>query len=79
MDNPGEIFSEIEAELRQTIIDNGGSISHHHGVGKLRAEFMDQVYSDGTIELLKDLKSSIDPDNVFGIANNVMVSDETKN
>lgn len=79
MDNPGEIFSEIEAELRQTIIDNGGSISHHHGVGKLRAEFMDQVYSDGTIELLKDLKRSIDPDNVFGIANNVMVSEETKN
>ena len=57
-------------------MDNGGSLSHHHGIGKLRADFMDQVYSDGTIDLLKEIKRSVDPDNVFGIGNNVMASDD---
>mgnify|MGYP000326035516 FL=1 len=69
--NAEKVFGEIEHELRKTIIQNGGSVSHHHGVGKLRKDFMSNTVSEGSISLIKDIKSSQDPTNIFGIANNV--------
>lgn len=71
VENPDAIFSAIEHELRQAIIDNGGSLSHHHGIGKLRADFMPQMISPAGIALLKQIKQANDPQNVFGIRNNV--------
>ena len=71
IEKPEEIFGEIEHELRKTIIDNGGSISHHHGVGKLRKDFIPDTISKGSIDLIKDMKSSRDPKNIFGVRNNI--------
>ena len=71
VEKPEEIFGEIEHALRKTIIENGGSISHHHGVGKLRKDFIPDMVSDGSVQLIKDIKKSQDPTNVFGVANNV--------
>lgn len=34
--DPLKSYEEIEAAARDEIIKSGGSISHHHGVGKLR-------------------------------------------
>ncbi|MCH7574942.1 MAG: FAD-binding oxidoreductase [Candidatus Marinimicrobia bacterium] len=68
---PEEIFAKIEHELRRTIIEHGGSISHHHGVGKLRKDFMDGIMSATSIKLLKDLKAASDPQNIFGLRNNI--------
>ncbi|CAD8177522.1 unnamed protein product [Paramecium pentaurelia] len=34
--DPVKCYSEIEDAAREKIMKNGGSISHHHGVGKLR-------------------------------------------
>jgi len=31
-----KVYSDIEDGAREEIMKNGGSISHHHGVGKLR-------------------------------------------
>jgi alkyldihydroxyacetonephosphate synthase len=72
VDNPEVIVSEIDHSLRQTIMDNGGSISHHHGVGKLRSGFIQDAISPSSIELVKNLKQSLDPDNIFGVRNNVL-------
>jgi len=71
VEQPDEVFSAIERSLRQAILDAGGSISHHHGVGKLRRDFMPQTLSPAAIEMLKELKQAADPQNVFGIGNNV--------
>ncbi len=65
-----EVFSDVERHLRQVILDNGGSLSHHHGVGKLRASFIDQVHSEPSIEMLRNAKKTIDPKNIFGVKNN---------
>ena len=72
LDDPAATYHEIESHLRQAILDNGGSLSHHHGIGKLRARFMDQVQSDTSTRILQDTKGSIDPDNVFGARNGVL-------
>ena len=47
----------------------GGSISHHHGVGKLRKKFMNRSVGETGINILKGLKSTIDPDNIFATGN----------
>ena len=35
-------FEHIENKLRDAIIKEGGSISHHHGIGKHRSSFIKQ-------------------------------------
>jgi alkyldihydroxyacetonephosphate synthase len=72
VDDPETVFSQIEHSLRQAIIDAGGSISHHHGVGKLRKDFMKHTLSSPGIRLLKQVKQATDPHNIFGIGNNVL-------
>ena len=52
-------------------MDHGGSISHHHGVGKIRKDFLKDTLSDSSVELIKDLKKAHDPSNIFGIRNGV--------
>lgn len=69
--NPDEVFAEMERELRRVIIESGGSASHHHGIGKIRHEFMQDMVSSTTVEVLKEVKKAHDPDNIFGVANNV--------
>jgi alkyldihydroxyacetonephosphate synthase len=71
VESPDRVFGEIEHSLREAILENGGSISHHHGVGKLRKDFMRDVLSPAGIELLKNVKKASDPQNIFGVRNNV--------
>jgi alkyldihydroxyacetonephosphate synthase len=68
---PGEVFIAIEHGLREAVMENGGSISHHHGVGKLRKDFMGGTISPSSIDFLKGAKESVDPQNIFGVRNNV--------
>jgi len=67
--DPGAVFHEIEQSLRQVILDHGGSLSHHHGVGKIRQRFLPQVHSEAGLELTRAVKRALDPGNVFGISN----------
>jgi len=66
-----DLFGNIEHAIRKVIMEHGGSISHHHGVGKLRKDFMDATLSDSSMELIKDMKNAHDPGNVFGIGNGI--------
>ena len=63
------VFHDIEAALRQVILDGGGSLSHHHGVGKIRQQFLPQVHSAAGLDAIRAAKRAVDPGNVFGIAN----------
>lgn len=71
VDHPEEVFAKIEHEIRRTIIAAGGSASHHHGIGKIRHDFMEDMVSPMTVEVMKEVKKAHDPNNVFGVANNV--------
>lgn len=76
VDQPDQVFAAIEHAMRETIMANGGSISHHHGVGKLRRDFIPQTLTPTAVDLLRDLKQTADPGNVFGIANNIFAATE---
>lgn len=37
-------YEDIENECRDEVMKQGGSLSHHHGIGKIRKRFMTRVY-----------------------------------
>ena len=78
VEKPEEKFSEVEHSLRATIIKHGGSISHHHGVGKLRKDFIPDMLSKTSIDLIREMKQTHDPSNVFGSSNGVLASNIEK-
>lgn len=67
--DPSEVFAEIEHAAREEILRSGGSLSHHHGVGKIRQGFLPEVLSPGALAWNRAAKAALDPQNVFG-ANN---------
>ena len=46
VDNASEVYAEMERAARQEILRAGGSLSHHHGVGKLRQRFLPDVFGE---------------------------------
>ncbi|HXK25813.1 MAG TPA: FAD-binding oxidoreductase [Myxococcota bacterium] len=69
VENPSEVFAELERAARDEILRSGGSLSHHHGVGKLRREFLARVFSPAALAWRKRLVQSIDPDDLLGAGN----------
>jgi alkyldihydroxyacetonephosphate synthase len=67
--DPVAIYSQIEDGAREEIMKNGGSISHHHGVGKLRKKFMHNSIGETGLNILKGVKKTIDPKNIFATGN----------
>ena len=67
---PSKIFSEIEMSARQEILNSGGTLSHHHGLGK-RTTLKGELYSAGYVNALISIKEAIDPVNTFGARNGV--------
>ena len=66
VNNASHIFAEIEEAAREEILAQGGSLSHHHGVGKLRARFLKDIQSPALRSTIQSIKLAMDPDNVFG-------------
>jgi alkyldihydroxyacetonephosphate synthase len=66
---PEEVYLALENIARDEILRSGGSLSHHHGVGKLRKSFLPRIMSETTIQLKRELKKSLDPMNTFGAGN----------
>ncbi|CAI2349846.1 unnamed protein product [Caenorhabditis sp. 36 PRJEB53466] len=64
-----QVYDRIETAARDEIIACGGSISHHHGVGKIRKQWMLTTNGAVGIALLKAIKSELDPANIFASAN----------
>ncbi len=72
VNNPSEVFAEIEHAAREEILRSGGSLSHHHGVGKIRQDFLPEVLSQGTLAWNRAAKAALDPHDVFGAGNQLL-------
>jgi alkyldihydroxyacetonephosphate synthase len=74
VDNAGLVFSEIERAARSEILLQGGSLSHHHGIGKVRSSFLDDINSPALQGAMKSVKQGMDPDNIFAARNGAFAS-----
>lgn len=76
--NPVEVFEAIEHSAREQILACGGSLSHHHGVGKIRSHwYRDAVTETGT-SLYTAAKQHLDPRNIFALGNLLPQQDQPK-
>jgi len=69
VERPSDVFAELEHAARDEVLRSGGSLSHHHGIGKLREEFLPEIMSEPMLEWTRLIKRAVDPHNVFGAAN----------
>ncbi|KTG47853.1 hypothetical protein cypCar_00009113 [Cyprinus carpio] len=72
LSDPVHVYEQVEVRThaaREEILANGGSLSHHHGVGKLRKEWMKESVSGVGLGMLKSVKEYVDPQNIFGNRN----------
>lgn len=72
-----EAFHSIEEAARGMILQEGGCLSHHHGVGKHRAGLLRQTQAPATSAVLKGLKDAMDPENVLGARNGAWAEEES--
>ncbi len=63
--DPLEAFRKLEHDARVAIIEAGGALSHHHGIGKIRAEYLERVKSPAALEWNRRARDALDPDGIF--------------
>lgn len=76
LSDPVEAYEHIENCARDEILSSGGSLSHHHGVGKLRSRWYSQSVSTVGVGLYKAAKLELDPKNIFAAGN--LLTDEDR-
>ncbi|MEZ4955147.1 MAG: FAD-linked oxidase C-terminal domain-containing protein [Saprospiraceae bacterium] len=60
-----DLFREITAATARLVKKYNGSLSGEHGDGRVRAEFLPIMIGDKNYELLKEIKRTWDPQNIF--------------
>jgi alkyldihydroxyacetonephosphate synthase len=63
--NERDDFTVFHRGLVDTIVANGGSISHHHGVGRVLAPWMEAHLGKSSMDLLRAVKKHLDPENIM--------------
>lgn len=46
-------------------LENGGNISHHHGIGKLKAEYLEKEHGETGVEVMRKIKNALDPNGIL--------------
>ena len=65
---------EIYRTFIRRAVDVGGTISAEHGIGKLKREYLRELYGDGHLREMAEMKRSFDPAGILGRGN--MFSEE---
>lgn len=64
----GDVLEEwmaIKAQVNDVILTHGGTISHHHGVGRDHAPWLARELGEGGIRLLRAVKNELDPSDIM--------------
>jgi alkyldihydroxyacetonephosphate synthase len=64
-DDPIGEYNVVKSAIQQAFIDNGGSLSHHHGVGLEHAPWLEQDISVQGVAVMRGLFASADPGENF--------------
>lgn len=64
-DDPIGEYNVVKSAIQQAFIDNGGSLSHHHGVGLEHAPWLEQDISAQGVAVMRGLFDAVDPGENF--------------
>ena len=58
-------YVEFQRGIIDRIVEHGGTLSHHHGVGRLLAPWMERHLGKAQLDVLRAVKRHLDPHNVM--------------
>jgi len=64
-DDPIGEYDVVKSAIQQAFVDNGGSISHHHGVGVEHSPWIEQDISPEGVAVMRGLFAASDPKGTF--------------
>jgi len=64
-ENDVETYRQFQKGIIETIVKSGGTLSHHHGVGKMAGYLMEQHLGKNQMDVLRALKKHFDPKNIM--------------
>ncbi|MFX0042046.1 MAG: FAD-binding oxidoreductase [Candidatus Hodarchaeota archaeon] len=59
-----KFYQECWDTTIKAVLDAGGSIAHHHGIGVNRAHWMDDEWGN-SMKVMRDIKKLLDPNNIL--------------
>jgi alkyldihydroxyacetonephosphate synthase len=65
LENAEKTYNSIWDTLMDEVSKYRASISHHHGVGRMRAKYLNIEYGSKGVRLLAKLKDCLDPSNIL--------------
>jgi D-lactate dehydrogenase (cytochrome) len=60
---------EIYSKFIRRVVSLGGTVSAEHGVGKIKREYLRELYGDSALREMAELKRAFDPACVLGRGN----------
>jgi alkyldihydroxyacetonephosphate synthase len=60
-----ELYLKCARTAIETSLKHGGNISHHHGVGKLKGEYMDLEHGKEGLYVMRKIKEALDPGKIL--------------
>jgi len=58
-------FLDFKADVVDAMVEHGGAPSHHHGIGKMMAPWMEAHLGSGQMNVLRALKRHFDPNGIL--------------
>lgn len=59
--DPLAVWSRVKARVNDAIVAAGGTLSHHHGVGRDHAPWLEHEIGAGGLRILRAIKAELDP------------------
>jgi len=63
--DPLEVWAQVKARANDAIIAGGGTISHHHAVGRDHAPWLEQEIGETGVRILAAIKRELDPTGIL--------------
>ena len=63
--NEIEQYYRIKKKVLDTFQENGGTLSHHHGIGRAFSSWFPKEIGDEGIKLMKSIKKTLDPNGIM--------------
>jgi len=60
-----DVWSQVKAEVNDTIVAHGGTLSHHHGVGRDHAPWIEREIGVTGVRILRAVKAELDPTGIM--------------
>lgn len=68
-ENDLRAYQKFQKQIIQVMEESGGSLSHHHGVGKMASVFLEKHLGKNQVDVLRALKNYFDPENIMNPGN----------